>query len=94
MRDTFEPGCEKQSPAVRDAWVIAVAQWILCSGQKLFKLTLRPRVARSDGLETLTPGIWQDWRNEVHGVTNSDEASEECRIAATRAARLVDVTGM
>lgn len=44
MRGAFEKECHEKdnNPAIRDAWVLGAAQWILWNGQGLYKLVLWP----------------------------------------------------
>lgn len=90
MRDASDEGVahithEGESHAVRDAWVLGAAQWIIWGGQGLFKQVVLPV---SDGQITMKE--WKEWKANFYMVVASEKYGEECISAANRAVDIMD----
>lgn len=76
---------EGESPAVRDAWVLGAAQWIIWAGQGLFKQVVLPI---ND--DQITIKEWTEWKAKFYVVVASEKYGEECISVASRAVEIMD----
>jgi hypothetical protein len=94
MRGAFEQDDEGKNPAIRKAWIMGAAQWILWNGQGLFKLLLWPTDTKLQGEEPFTRKSWRDWTSGFQNIAKSDRYGEECKSVATHAAQLMHTIDM
>ncbi|KFY34462.1 hypothetical protein V494_06758 [Pseudogymnoascus sp. VKM F-4513 (FW-928)] len=102
MARTFGESHEKETSEIRDAWVMGAAQWVLWSGQSIFKLHLGPvrQLRHRDtsiqdtnqitNTAPITLQSWHKWTSEFRKAAESDGFGEECRDVARRAADLME----
>lgn len=102
MSRTFEESHEKEPIEIRETWIMGAAQWILWSGQSLFKLHLDPisrmrhKTTPLRNLEVIITtrpielDMWHKWASEFRKAANCDDFGEECRGVAMRAADLME----
>ncbi|CAF9921354.1 hypothetical protein IMSHALPRED_005160 [Imshaugia aleurites] len=105
QRDAHEDRREEKG-VIRDAYVLAAAQWILWYGQSLFKQVLFPGDAPDD-LRPWTPGPlyhgkaslslhrWHFWRDGFNAVASGQEKGgeafgQECTSVAAKAVEIMD----
>ncbi|KAI9802791.1 MAG: hypothetical protein M1833_001390 [Piccolia ochrophora] len=105
QREAHE-GLKNEQGSVRDAYVLAAAQWIIYYGQSFFKEVIRPREVSSTDLQYWKPGPlyagkadlsldrWHFWRDGFRAAA-SQEVDEkglrlECKNVAAKAAALMD----
>jgi hypothetical protein len=91
MRGTFQESHEGEGPAIRDAWALGAAQWILWNGQGLFKLVLWPGDGKMEEMQQITLKDWHTWRARFREIAGSGKFGEECRTVAGKAANMMDM---
>jgi len=103
MRDAFEQD-EKYypSPAVRGAYVLAAAQYVLYKGQDLILRIVYPGSvsaldeqhwapgSRYSGRPRLDLSRWRLWRDGFATEAESGAASDEVKAVASKAAKLMN----
>lgn len=107
MRGALETNQEKESAPIRDALIMAAAQWILWHGQGLFlQLRYQGDISALDK-QAWTPGElysakkdevgltlrrWRFWRTRFGEVAQeANGTSEECKAVAGKVVDMMDV---
>ncbi len=105
QRDAHETRQEDQG-SIRDAYILAAAQWILWYGQSFFKQIIFREDVSTDTLRMWSPGPlydgksflslhrWHFWRDSFNAVASEEkgekEFGQECKTVAGKAAALMD----
>ncbi|KAH8650568.1 hypothetical protein BGZ60DRAFT_421368 [Tricladium varicosporioides] len=91
MRGAFEEDHEGEPCAIRSAWFMGAAQWILWNGQELFKLVLLSESLETEERMHVTHNKWKGWIQKFEEVASSADVDQECRAVTARAAELMAV---
>lgn len=104
MRDAFEQILEKEEgyfPGMRQQYILAAAQWILWSGQSIFKQIIYPDDEHPEGRASWSPGPlydgepllnlrrWRFWRDGFEKAAGDNCLNEECRGVSRKVAAIM-----
>lgn len=99
LRDALET--ENENSSIREAWILAAAQWIIWDGQSLFKHILSPGKISPEDLQSWRSGPlyegkqvmslerWRFWKERFGFIAGEEKVGDECKTVAAKATNMM-----